>query len=488
MKKQTILIVSAFAVLFCATAFARERQTRDEKIERYEILYDRDVIEGEIQPAFAQVEETETEQDFALAEETETEQILAQAEETETEQILYFEDEEQLYLPEAVSRLDEMAADDEEAGAFRDVLSQMMRCQGIYVQEKEQNSSGNVYTAEVEIFLRHGIPTCIIDYDGYVGFLEESKVQESTSEEYTFETWPIGKMAGFGQQFYIAFDEKKMHIVWGEGNVENDLTKASGDANELEDVYIPFTETDTYQTIQEIIDQSFSKIDHKMTYDEDSRTLTVYLVLYENGRNLVLQNPSALDDLWDPFVDSCKGITETIKTALNLTTNEGVADFTKAHCVFVAVDRLKEDDTYDQTEIWATIKDGEVVYDFLKESSFSSEQPSQSTVPSLPASGDSSSYSASSGERNALQKAKDYLNVMHFSYQGLTEQLEFEGFSHSEAIYAVDHCGADWNAQAAGKARDYLDVMAFSYDGLVEQLEFEGFTHEQAVYGANKEY
>ena len=26
--------------------------------------------------------------------------------------------------------------------------------------------------------------------------------------------------------------------------------------------------------------------------------------------------------------------------------------------------------------------------------------------------------------------------------------------------------------------------MPFSYEGLIEQLEYEGFTHEQAVYGA----
>ena len=29
-------------------------------------------------------------------------------------------------------------------------------------------------------------------------------------------------------------------------------------------------------------------------------------------------------------------------------------------------------------------------------------------------------------------------------------------------------------------------MMAFSYDGLIEQLEFEGYTHQQAVYGAEQ--
>lgn len=93
---------------------------------------------------------------------------------------------------------------------------------------------------------------------------------------------------------------------------------------------------------------------------------------------------------------------------------------------------------------------------------------------------------ATMGEKNALQKAKDYLAYMAFSETGLIEQLEYEGYSHSEAVYGVEHCGADWMEQAARKAADYLDYMAFSRTGLIEQLEYEGFTHEQAVYGVEQ--
>ena len=75
--------------------------------------------------------------------------------------------------------------------------------------------------------------------------------------------------------------------------------------------------------------------------------------------------------------------------------------------------------------------------------------------------------------------------MMPFSYQGLVEQLEYEGYTSSEAVYAADYCGADWNRQAAEKAALYLDMMPFSRDGLIEQLEYEGFTHSQAVYGAS---
>lgn len=87
------------------------------------------------------------------------------------------------------------------------------------------------------------------------------------------------------------------------------------------------------------------------------------------------------------------------------------------------------------------------------------------------------------GMKNALSKAKDYLDTMPFSYERLVEQLEFEGYTNEEAVYGADNCGADWNEQAAEKAQDYLDTMSFSRQSLIDQLIFEGFTEEQAEYG-----
>jgi len=59
---------------------------------------------------------------------------------------------------------------------------------------------------------------------------------------------------------------------------------------------------------------------------------------------------------------------------------------------------------------------------------------------------------------------------MAFSYEGLIKQLEYETYSHEDAVYAADNCGAGWNEQAAKSAESYLRVMAFSQDGLIEQL------------------
>lgn len=113
---------------------------------------------------------------------------------------------------------------------------------------------------------------------------------------------------------------------------------------------------------------------------------------------------------------------------------------------------------------------------------------SQATTQNKPSKDTSKTGDTTSGMRNALKAAKNYLSVMPFSYEGLIEQLEYEGYSHSEAVYGADNCGADWYEQAVKSAENYLDIMAFSRSGLIEQLEYEGFTHDQAVYGVDKAY
>lgn len=89
------------------------------------------------------------------------------------------------------------------------------------------------------------------------------------------------------------------------------------------------------------------------------------------------------------------------------------------------------------------------------------------------------------GQKNALNSAHSYLAYSAFSYSGLIDQLEYEGYSTEDATFAVDNCGADWNEQALESALDYLDYNAFSYSGLIDQLEYEGFTTEQATYGVD---
>ena len=89
-------------------------------------------------------------------------------------------------------------------------------------------------------------------------------------------------------------------------------------------------------------------------------------------------------------------------------------------------------------------------------------------------------------KQNALKSAQSYLRYSAFSYQGLIDQLEYEGYPKEDCVYAVDNCGADWFEQAVKCAESYLKYSSFSYSELVDQLEYEGFTHEQAVYGAKQ--
>lgn len=111
------------------------------------------------------------------------------------------------------------------------------------------------------------------------------------------------------------------------------------------------------------------------------------------------------------------------------------------------------------------------------QSSAAQSDPSQSG--GTPASG------ATAEQKKALSRAKSYLGSSAFSRQGLIKQLEYEKFSHEDAVYGADHCGADWNAQALKKAKSYLNTAAFSQPGLTHQLQYEGFTDEQAAYGVS---
>lgn len=90
------------------------------------------------------------------------------------------------------------------------------------------------------------------------------------------------------------------------------------------------------------------------------------------------------------------------------------------------------------------------------------------------------------GQKNAIRTAQDYLKYTAFSRTGLIGQLEYEGYSHEDAEFAVYYITVDWFEQAAQCAEDYLKYSAFSRDGLIDQLEYEGFTREQAEYAVTQ--
>ena len=112
----------------------------------------------------------------------------------------------------------------------------------------------------------------------------------------------------------------------------------------------------------------------------------------------------------------------------------------------------------------------------------------KATPASAPQTDDQNTSSVSNetvSQTNAVAKAIDYLNYTAFSHDGLVAQLEYDQFSHADAVYGADNSGANWNEQAAAKAKAYMSYSAFSRGGLIAQLEYDKFTQAQAEYGAN---
>lgn len=89
-------------------------------------------------------------------------------------------------------------------------------------------------------------------------------------------------------------------------------------------------------------------------------------------------------------------------------------------------------------------------------------------------------------QKNAIKKAESYISFTAFSYKGLIEQLEFEGFSKEDATFGVENINVNWYEQAVLKGESYLDFTSFSRSGLIDQLKFEGFTEDQAVHAVNE--
>lgn len=100
--------------------------------------------------------------------------------------------------------------------------------------------------------------------------------------------------------------------------------------------------------------------------------------------------------------------------------------------------------------------------------------------------GGGSAGGGSASQGNAVEAARNYLNYSAFSRSGLISQLEYEGYSRSDATYAADAVGANWDEQAAEAARNYLDLMPMSRSELVSQLKFDGYTASQAAYGVSQ--
>jgi len=114
-----------------------------------------------------------------------------------------------------------------------------------------------------------------------------------------------------------------------------------------------------------------------------------------------------------------------------------------------------------------------------------------SSAPSTPAA--PASPSMTGAQQQAVDAAEDYLSEGEgFSEQGLLGQLTSSagnGFSESDAEFAIDYLDPNWDQQAVDAANGYLsEGQGFSEQGLLQQLTSsagDGFTETQAEYAIN---
>jgi Host cell surface-exposed lipoprotein len=115
------------------------------------------------------------------------------------------------------------------------------------------------------------------------------------------------------------------------------------------------------------------------------------------------------------------------------------------------------------------------------------------STPATPASSAPASPSMTTAQQQAVEAAEDYLSEgQGFSEQGLLQQLTSSagnGFSNSDAEFAINYLNPNWDQQAVDAAKGYLsEGQGFSEQGLLQQLTSSagsGFTQAQAEYAIN---
>lgn len=389
-------------------------------------------------------------------------------------------------VDDAYEQLKDNSSPDPIQAEFTKKLKDLKECSGKFANTTER---GNVYSADVSFYLSGGKIYSSATYSGYMGEIGDGEVRDSKEEGYLFESEPKGNLYGNEQDFHLYFGKDKMHIVWGD-SCDYVLDRGDGSAESVEDYEVPFEETEIYKKIESILDESFEGYEHDLVYSKEKRELNVYFQASDSLRASLNTKDSKLLDSWQKLIESMKTFSESLLTVVQI---GGKAEYVNIYWV----DLLNSDHSYTESDYLVWIQNGTVKYNYADHLSSSSAQSSSgdsgvsggnSSGYTAGASSGSDSGSATFGEKNALERAHQYLEYSAFSYTGLIDQLEFEGYSHSEAVYAADNCGADWNEQAVKKAKQYLDYSSFSRSELVDQLEFEGFTNEQAKYAVSKFY
>lgn len=173
---------------------------------------------------------------------------------------------------------------------------------------------------------------------------------------------------------------------------------------------------------------------------------------------------------------SCISFAYTVSGETDIANMEGIA-FAQGSAIYLCTVGYKDDSNKDLAgRILSTLT-------IVDSSSSSPQAQAPEPAPEPDPVNSSGSYDAGT---EALTLAFQYLESSPFSKDMLVKQLEYEGFSTEDAVWAVDLCGADWDAEAVRMAEFYLDGGDIPRDELITYLENDGFPHDQAVYGVDE--
>ena len=403
--------------------------------------------------------------------------------------------EEKISIIDAYEKIKDIKTSNDEINVFINKLKQLIACEGqfIYTSDKTKHD----YTAVVSFYLTKGTVFCKVDYTGFMGEIKDGPVNETNEKGYLFESITTGDLFSRELDFKIYFSENKVHITWETENdfvLERDQTERpeiSGEANYTDSIAIgKWSVTGVYYD-NKYIPLSENESLKKM-YDGYS------LILNANGSYSYYYHMYVDEGVWEEKTTDKldHSIVLTRQSLGKLKKSDDGYEYEKSQS---SISTLANIDDKNKNILY--LLDGKTMLLFARDTGNTSSNDSngkeeKSILPdnkeNTPNDNQSESAlndrNATTGEKNALEKALQYLNYTAFSYTGLINQLEYEGFSHSEAQYAADNCGADWNEEAVKKAKQYLDYSPFSREELIEQLVFEGFTQSQAEYGVSKAY
>ena len=135
---------------------------------------------------------------------------------------------EEMPLAEALNLLSGITTENADILSLREELQELQKCEGIFIQKKDENSTKNTYSATVSFSLKKGTVMCSVDYDNYSGDLSEAPAEPLADDpDYLFVTRPEGTFFSKTHSFEILLGEEDMHIAWAD-TCEYDLYRSDG--------------------------------------------------------------------------------------------------------------------------------------------------------------------------------------------------------------------------------------------------------------------